>query len=311
MMGGEIQVHSQLGQGSTFSFNTRLQRANSTPTLKDKLLPSLLGQTALVVDDNASSRIILTQKLECAGLHAVPSDSAAHALHSPQLAQARFALIDVNMPDIDGYALATQLRKMRSAEQLAIIMMGALSEQISADELERLNIQSFLVKPVDPHELVDVLNKQHTAGNDATTAPHAGDQPASPLPQAQRVLLAEDTPINQTLQTILLNRMGYEVTIANNGLEAVEAFSSGTFDLILMDIQMPEMGGIEATQAIREREKSRQAPPTPIIAVTANALKGDREHYMACGMDGYVSKPISLEALKSEIQRLLRTPLSR
>jgi signal transduction histidine kinase/CheY-like chemotaxis protein len=310
MMGGEIQVRSQLGQGSTFSFNTKLQRASFTPTLKDKLHPALLGHTALVVDDNASSRIILTQKLECAGLHAVPSDSAAHALHSPQLAQARFALIDVNMPDIDGYALATQLRKMRSAEQLAIIMLGALSEQISADELERLNIQSFLVKPVDPHELVDVLNKQHAARTGAVTDPQAGDQPAA-LPQAQRVLLAEDTPINQTLQTILLNRMGYEVTIANNGLEAVEAFSSGTFDLILMDIQMPEMGGIEATQAIRDREKLRQTPPTPIIAVTANALKGDREHYLACGMDGYVSKPISLEALKSEIQRLLRTSLTR
>ena len=117
-------------------------------------------------------------------------------------------------------------------------------------------------------------------------------------------MLVEDTPINQTLETILLNRMGYEVTLASNGLEAVEAFQSGQFELILMDIQMPEMGGIEATQLIRQIENQAHLLTTPIIAVTANALKGDREHYLASGMDGYVSKPISIEALKSEIQRV-------
>jgi CheY-like chemotaxis protein len=118
-------------------------------------------------------------------------------------------------------------------------------------------------------------------------------------------LLVEDTPINQTLETILLSRMGYEVVIANNGIEAIEACTHSHFDLILMDIQMPEMGGVEATEVIRGMEKSEQKNRTPIIAVTANALKGDRERYMASGMDGYVSKPIALEALRLEIKRLL------
>jgi CheY-like chemotaxis protein len=135
-----------------------------------------------------------------------------------------------------------------------------------------------------------------------------GDTPTTKIPSCgdtvRSVLLVEDTPINQTLETILLHRLGYEVTLANNGLEAVEAFNSSSFELILMDIQMPEMGGIEATQLIRDLEKKNGLPPTPIIAVTANALKGDRELYLASGLDGYVSKPISLEALKSEIQRL-------
>ena len=126
--------------------------------------------------------------------------------------------------------------------------------------------------------------------------------PVSP----QRVLLVEDTPINQTLETILLTRMGYEVSIANNGIEAIEACAASSFDLILMDIQMPEMGGIEATQAIRAMEQNQQMQRTPIIAVTANALKGDRERYMESGMDGYVSKPIAVEALRTEIKRLLQ-----
>jgi len=304
MMGGHIEVQSQLGQGSTFSFTTRLELARATPTLKDRLHPQLKGQTALVVDDNASSRAILLQRLSCAGLHAVASDSAAHALHNPQLAQARYALVDVSMPDIDGYALAAQLRQRMGPEQLTIIMLGALSEQISEEQLQPLGIQGFLVKPVDPHELVNVLNSPVQAQLnplDSATPP----QPVHATAPSRRVLLAEDTPINQTLQTILLNRMGYEVTIANNGLEAVEAFRSGSFDLVLMDVQMPEMGGVEATQQIRELESTRAGIRTPIIAVTANALKGDRDHYIASGMDGYVSKPISLEALKSEMARLM------
>ena len=304
MMGGDIQVRSQLGQGSTFSFNIQLQRAKSNSILNHKLHPQLAGKIVLVVEDNACSRAILTDRLRSAGLHAVASDSAAHALHIPQLAQARYALIDVDMPDIDGYALAGQMRQLRSANDMAIIMMGALSEQIGAEELERLGIQSFLIKPVDPNELIAVLNQQ-LADKTGLNNGDASPSEAPPLTAAvRRVLLAEDTPINQTLETILLNRMGYEVTLANNGLEAVEAFSSSSYELILMDIQMPEMGGIEATQLIRGLEQERGLMPTPIIAVTANALKGDREQYIASGMDGYVSKPISLEALRSEIQRL-------
>jgi CheY-like chemotaxis protein len=212
------------------------------------------------------------------------------------------ALIDVNMPDIDGYALAAQLRQAHPPERLSIIMMGAMSEQISEGELQRLTIQGFLIKPLDTRELINVINQKSRPAKTAT----ASDTAVATAPnQAPRVLMVEDTPINQTLQTILLNRMGFEVTLANNGLEGITAFKGSTFDLVLMDIQMPEMGGVEATQAIRQLEKSRQARPTPIIAVTANALKGDREQYLAAGMDGYVSKPISLDVLKSEIQRVL------
>jgi len=305
MMGGQIEVRSTLGQGSTFSFTTHLGRASAMPQVRGELSSHLAGETVLVVDDNASSRRILARNLAAAGLHAVVCDSAAQALHSPQTIHAHCALIDVGLPDIDGYALVTELRKTRPARQMTIIMMGALSEQTPQELLQSHEIQGFLVKPIDLHELVTILNRWSVTHSQTLPAQAEPSQELA-SPMAANVLLVEDTPINQTLATIILTRMGCEVTVANNGLEAVEAFAGGNFDLVLMDIQMPEMGGIEATQAIREMERQQAGRPTPIIAVTANALKGDRERYLEAGMNGYVSKPISVEALKSEIQRLLQ-----
>lgn len=305
MMGGDIQVSSQPGQGSTFSFGVNLQMA-ATPTLHPHEVPAqLAGQTILVVDDNASSRNVLSRQLSAIGLHPVTADGAAQALHSPLLGQACCALIDVSMPDIDGYALAAQIRQDRMASHMPIVMMGALSEQTSQEQLEPLGIQAFLVKPIDPHEMLTVLNTLTCrTPADAATAP-AAPAPDGPVHASpQRVLLAEDALINQTLVTILLTRMGYDISIANNGVEAVEAFANGAFDLILMDIQMPVMSGMEATEIIRSMEHAGGRCRTPIIAVTANALKGDRERYLACGMDGYVSKPIAVESLRAEIQRV-------
>jgi signal transduction histidine kinase/DNA-binding response OmpR family regulator len=308
MMGGDIQVSSQPGQGSTFSFGVNLQPA-TTPALSPHEVPrQLVGQTILVVDDNASSKSVLSQQLSAIGLHPVTADGAAQALHSPLLGQACCALIDVSMPDIDGYDLAAQIRQDPTAAHMPIVMMGALSEQISQEQLAPLGIQGFLVKPIDPHEMLAVLSTLTcpTPGSatPALTTP-AADGPVHTSPQ--RVLLAEDALINQTLVTILLTRMGYDISIANNGVEAVEAFANGAFDLILMDIQMPVMSGVEATEIIRSMEQAGGRRRTPIIAVTANALKGDRERYLACGMDGYVSKPIAVESLRAEIQRVRGT----
>lgn len=161
-----------------------------------------------------------------------------------------------------------------------------------------------MIKPIDAHELVQSLNgivKRQLPCNLPETRNSAPSADLKP----RQILLVEDTPINQTLQSILLSRMGYEVTLASNGLEAIEAFTNSHFDLILMDIQMPEMGGIEATQLIRVMEKTKHLRRTPIIAVTANALKGDRERYFEAGMDGYVSKPLSMDSLKTEVDSVL------
>jgi len=213
-------------------------------------------------------------------------------------------LIDVSMPDIDGYALAEQFRQQRNSKQLPLLMMGALSEQTPQEQLARLDLQGFLIKPIDAHELVQSLNSLIKLQPLHGATPEERQQQSTQM-AARQILLVEDTPINQTLESILLHRLGYEVTLASNGIQAVEAFGSSHFDLILMDIQMPEMGGIEATQLIRDIEKTKHLRRTPIIAVTANALKGDRERYFEAGMDGYVSKPLSMDSLKVEIESVL------
>ena len=304
MMGGTIGVHSVPGQGSTFRFTTALQTARLMPLQREEVHPQLQGGHVLLVDDNASSRRWLARELERAGVHALACEGAAQAMQSVQSLPLRYALIDVNMPEIDGYALAAQLRKLRGPGQLGIVMMGNLGEQINDEQMREHQVQGYLVKPVDPHELVAVLNG---LARPALPAPVASSEAAGDGGTAVswRVLLAEDTPVNQTLVIMLLTRMGHEVTVANNGLEAVDAFGNGQFDLVLMDIQMPEMSGLEATAAIRVLEHQRGQIPVPIIAVTAHALKGDRERYLESGMDGYVAKPLSFEALKSEMQRCM------
>jgi signal transduction histidine kinase/DNA-binding response OmpR family regulator len=308
MMGGDISVSSQLGHGSAFSFHVQLHTLVDAPANAQTLAASWAGQTLLLVDDNASSRKVLSHQLQSLGLNTAAVDGAAQALHSPQLRQARCALIDVNMPDIDGFALAAQLRQLFSATQMPIIMMGALSEQISQEQLDPQGIQGFLVKPIAGNELVSLLNTLTRTMDASAPVPPTAPETAF---RSQRILLVEDTPINQTLETILLQRMGYEVSIAKNGIEAIEAFSTREFDLILMDIHMPEMGGVEAAEIIRTLEKNQNLKRTPIIAVTANALKGDKERYLAAGMDGYVSKPIAVDALRHEIKGLLREEFPR
>jgi signal transduction histidine kinase/DNA-binding response OmpR family regulator len=303
MMGGDISVSSQLGHGSTFCFHVQLHTLVDTPAFAQTLHASWTGQTLLLVDDNASSRKVLSQQLHALGLNTAAVDGAAQALHSPQLRVARFALIDVNMPDIDGFALAAQLRQLFTPAQMPIIMMGALSEQIGQEQLDELGVQGFLVKPIDINELAGVINGLTQA---LVEPPPAQETVLDVAIKPQRILLVEDAPINQTLETILLQRMGYEVSIAHNGIEAIEAFSTREFDLILMDIHMPLMGGVEAAEIIRTIEKNQQLKHTPIIAVTANALKGDKERYLAAGMDGYVSKPIVVDALRQEIRGLLK-----
>jgi signal transduction histidine kinase/DNA-binding response OmpR family regulator len=310
LMGGEVEVSSQLGHGSTFSFHVQLHTLVDPPLCAQALAPTWAGKTLLLVDDNASSRHVLSRQLQVLGLHTVAVDGAAQALHSPQLRQSRCALIDVNMPDIDGFALAAQLRQHFSKMQMSIVMMGALSEQISQEHLESQGIQGFLVKPIDVQELADVLNG--LTGTLAVEPLVQVPEPEMPF-KSQRVLLVEDMAINQTLETILLQRMGYEVRVAKNGIEAIEAFSTDQFDLILMDIHMPEMGGVEAAEIIRMLERNQQLGHTPIIAVTANALIGDKERYLATGMDGYVSKPIAVDALRQEIKNVMHghAPMTR
>ena len=306
MMGGSIHVDSQPGQGSTFRYTTRLQRAPEHATRQPQWHEPLAGLHILVVDDNASARRWLAGELERMGAHALACDGASQAMQAVQSLPIRHALIDVNMPEIDGYALTRELRKLKTPEAMGIVLMGHLGEQICEEQMREHQVQGYLVKPVDPQELVTVLLSGAAVPPDVpATLAQVCTRVATLADACWRVLLVEDTPVNQTLATLLLTRMGHEVTVASNGREAVEAYASGQFDVVLMDIQMPEMSGTEATVAIRSMQREQGRRHTPIIAVTAHALKGDRERYLGSGMDGYVTKPLSVEALKSEMRHCI------
>ena len=310
MMGGTIGVESVPDQGSIFRFTTPLQIASLGALRREEVHPWLHGAQVLLVDDNANKLRWLVHELDHVGVHALACDGAGQAVQMVQSLPVQYALIDVNMPEIDGYALTAQLRKLRTPQQLSIVLMGHLSEQIHDEQMASYQVQGYLVKPVDPHELVAMLNTlvMPQAEVPQTTASPPPLSTALAARASWRVLLVEDTPVNQTLATLLLARMGHEVVVAHDGAEALEACTHGAFDLILMDIQMPVMSGIEATVAIRDLEQKRGRGRIPIIAVTAHAFQGDRERYLAAGMDGYVPKPLSTESLRSEMQRCMAPP---
>jgi two-component system, sensor histidine kinase and response regulator len=214
-------------------------------------------------------------------------------------------LLDGQMPDMDGFTFADKIRKTPNLVGAAIMMLTSAGHLGDAARCRELGISAYLVKPIRQAELLNGICLVLNAGSETET-------PALPLLtkhtlQADRnrlhVLLAEDNVVNQTLAMRLLEKRGYKVTLARNGREALEAFEREPFDFVLMDVQMPEIDGFEATSAIREKEKSTGSH-IPIIAMTAHALKGDQDRCLAAGMDGYISKPIRTSELFAVIEKL-------
>ncbi len=324
MMGGQISVSSQPNNGSAFTFIVRLGLGSHPASHgSPKESPALHGKRALVVDDNATSRRLIGDMLECFGMQCDLCRNSSEALQRLADRSYAVALVDLHMPLTNGYDLVGMLRAQPALSQLPVLMLGPVHDRHGKDNLARIGVQAHLTKPVDQSELFNALHGLFPHPTAAQPAPSrlpaaratpgsAGDKTAA-LSQAQaphglRILLAEDTPVNQKVALYMLNQYGHEVTITNDGVEALGAFkNSPAFDLILMDVQMPEMGGFEATARIRAREAEAGLPRTPIVAMTAHALLGDKERCLAAGMDGYVSKPITKEALASEIGRVTAT----
>jgi signal transduction histidine kinase/DNA-binding response OmpR family regulator len=307
MMGGRVWLESQPGQGSTFHFTVRLAVDPSQPAvIRHEHLHNI---RALIVDDNATNRRVLDGMLNGWGICTTSVEGARAALEAIELTKQNgqpfsLVLVDGQMPAMDGFALAEQMRRDLGMLTATIMMLTSVTHLDDAAHCRALGISAYLVKPIGQRDLLlailQVLNN----------APAAKDQPlvngdaTQERPNGRRVLLVEDTAVNQTLATRLLEKRGYFVTLAANGREAVEGFEKNRFDLVLMDIQMPEMDGFEATAAIRALEQL-SGEHVPIIAMTAHALKGDKERCLAAGMDGYVSKPIHPRDLFSTIERLL------
>ena len=312
MMGGEIVVESQEGAGSTFHFTVPFRVGSQTA--RPPLLPSaeLKGIRALVLDDNDTNRRILESFLARMGMEAVGVGTGKEALEildgSHRASEPLDMLLtDVHMPEMDGFEVARRIREDERFNDLVIVTITSAGRPGDGALCEQLGIASYLLKPITPTELRDAI--QLTIARDRQAPSRSQLVTRHSLREAWqslRVLLAEDNQVNQRLAQAILERLGHRVTHAKTGREVLDLWENEIFDLILMDIQMPEMGGVEATAIIREREAERGGH-IPIVAMTAHAMAGDRERFLAAGMDEYISKPISQERLR-EVVRTLGAP---
>lgn len=317
LMGGEIGVESAVGKGSTFWFTVKLAKATRpVPASADSPadIRALEGRCILVVDDNAANRLILKAALQNCGcrVHTVESGKAALQILQDWQAQGQsfdFIVLDMMMPEMDGKETARQIHEAGLNGTAIVIMASSTDIRLAREEMVQLGIKHYLTKPVKTKRLVEILvhelgPKTPKAAHDKATTTHKLRQRSLP---PLRVLVAEDNPDSQKLAKRLLEKNGMRVDVAANGVEALEAFQRTNYDLILMDVQMPELDGLEAATIIREREKATGGGHIPIIALTANAMEGDRELCIAAGMDDYVSKPIRKDALLETVERIFKS----
>jgi len=307
LMGGRLWVESEHGRGSTFHFTVQLAiQAVPKDLPGSSLNASLMGLSALVVDDNPTDRALLARMLESLGLRISVASGANEALAivSQSTSSAKpfsFLLIDAYMPGMDGFSLAEQLKRDPALKSATLLMVTASTLPEDEARCRALGLAAYLVKPIRQPDLLEALRRLVSG----VTLPHETLLTKGNLRQSRarlNILLAEDNSVNQQLARRLLEQRGYSVTVAPDGRQAVSAWQSGRFDLILMDVQMPELDGYQATAAIREKE-SGSGVHVPIIAMTAHALKGDRERCLAAGMDDYLSKPINRMELYSLIEK--------
>ncbi len=314
LMDGKIWVDSRVGQGSTFHFTATFGVADTDSVPLPRTEPVQVdGAKALIVDDNATNRKIVEETLRNWGMRTASAAGAAEALELLTAAAERnepfqIVLSDVNMPDVDGFALIEQCGNHDVLRKSVFIMLTSATRTGDIERCKNLQIGAHLVKPVKQSELYDAIAE--ALGVTAPPAsPQTGNGSASQTAvagQSLRILLAEDSLANQKLAIGLLTKWGHHVMLATNGREAVtKATSNERFDLVLMDVQMPEMDGFEATRTIREYEDATLRPRLPIVAMTAHAMKGDRDRCLAAGMDGYVSKPVRASELSHTITQIV------
>ena len=307
LMGGRIWLHSQMGEGSTFHFSVQLELSEQATSAQGSQI-NLVGRRILVVDDNATNRRILCSMLSLLKTipRAVDSAQAALALMEEGSTDFDCILLDAQMPEMDGYELARRLHATyKYLPPMLMLSSGALRGD--AQRCQEAGIAGFFSKPISLDELQAALGRlfdNAPINNMATGAPLVTRHSLREARRTLNVLLVEDHPTNQKLALGLLGKWGHIATLARNGQEALDILATQSFDVILMDMQMPVMDGIEATQRIRAGEAEHQLSRTPIIAMTAAAMQDDRDACLAAGMDDYLSKPIRVKELQEKLQSL-------
>jgi len=303
MMGGRVWVESEVGVGSTFHFTVKMGVQEGE--LEDAVPPadstSLRDRRVLIVDDNRTNRRIVASILQGWQMDVSAARCGQEALGMFEEAQQQgqpfdLVILDGQMPGMDGFDVAEGIREIAAGKAPAMIMLTSAAANGDADRCRELGISGRLLKPAKQSDLLDAIASALGAGG-------RDDDDHDPLPRqlGLRVLLTEDNAVNQMVAVGMLEKAGCTVTVAGNGGEAVDLWRPGKFDVVLMDVQMPEVDGFEATAAIRECEADIGGH-TPIVAMTAHAMKGDRERCLEAGMDAYVSKPISRERLFEAIE---------
>ncbi|MCH7990791.1 MAG: response regulator [Gemmatimonadetes bacterium] len=306
LMGGKLIVESEEGRGSTFRFTARFAKVERPAQPARMPTKDLTGLRVLVVDDDATHRRVLEGFVRRLGMEAESADSGAAALAALESSQEDaepfdMVLLDIHMPEMSGFELAERIRENADFEDLVLLCLTAAGRPGDGARCEASNISSYLLKPVTPTELRDAIILTLAGEDEDTRTPLVTRHSLREAWDELRILLAEDNRVNQVLAIHILERLGHTVRLAETGREALDLLEKEDFDLILMDVEMPEMGGVETTKRIREREAT-EGGHIPIVAMTAHALIGDREQFVEAGMDDYISKPISQDRLREVVR---------
>ena len=300
LMGGRLWVESEPGVGSAFHFTARFAIAGLPASSTRQ---TLTGLKALIVDDHAVNRRIFVDMLERWNMRPTAVSGGQAALETLEAAAQSgqpftLILLDANMPDLDGFSVAEEIRHRPELTGSTIMMLTSSGQYGDVSRCQELGVGTYLTKPVKQAELLEAIYRALDGqSGEARIQIERRAEPAKRL----HVLLAEDNPVNQRVAIGLLDKRGHRVTVANNGREAIDALDRERFDVVLMDVQMPEMDGFEATAAIRDRERG-SGGHVRIVAMTARAMKGDRERCLAAGMDGYLSKPVDPKTLFAAVE---------